>query len=446
MPTGWATMTSTDLPVTDYDVAITHLTKTATFVFRVRLQPASTRPIVTLGAAYERFSIAFQVTDATDHATAGSPRLIFGSDFGTALTKALRLLVANGLSMIPRPGTLVNFGAIVDSIIDSVEISQQQENTPDVFVITCSAKEQAGTSAYVSSESAPKLAISDEVPPWQMPADVVFDCQTTEGMTLGFAYTTTDLDGTKTYTVDDLRKNSIAKESKMVPVEDYAKSPFSSPPAFPKVNGTLKVSKAYLRGGGAIDLSSLQGVVNDKPIRINIEGSQLIFPEGTLSPVMLQVSPKLFKLPIPWYNKTKHPLNKTNGQLYYGYSRTAANKVAVNHSGQTIMIHKPLRYIEASASFTYRPEGFGVWLANRGYAEVDEKAADKLTPIVNDHGIMKEMWLDKKGKKSKEARIWRGFTMVKSSSAVEKLLKEFFPTNSDFKWASAGDKFGGKVK
>lgn len=438
-------MTSTTLPVTDYTSTVTDGVSSGTFTFRVRKQPASTRTIATLSASAERFILTFLATDITSYTAATNPMTTFGANFTAMLIKALRAMIVGGSSMIPAPGSAITFGAAVFSVVDTVDIAQTADKTTDTFLVTCNIKEATAATYAVTDDETPKVSRSDEIPPWQMPAEVTFESQTTDGMTLGFAYPVEDLDGKKTYDNESLRKKGLASGG-LVAVENYAQDPFASPPSFPKVNGTLRISKAFLRGGGAVDLSSLQGTVNDARIDLSIEGAILVFPEGTLSPTMMQVSPKLYKMPIPWLPKTKHPLNKTYGELFYGYSTTTANRVAVNRTGQIIVVNKPVRYIEVSAAFTFRPEGFAVWLANRGYTELDATAANGRRDITV-NGKTKEAWLTKDGKHSEDGkvRIWRGFTMVKASAAVKSLLKEFFPTSNDFKWATTKDNFGGKV-
>lgn len=438
-------MPSTTLPVVDYTATVTDGTNSGTFTFRVRKQPASTRTIATLSTSAERFILTFLVADITSYTATTNPLTTFGVNFTAMLIKALRTLIVGGASMIPAPGAQISFGSSSFSVVDTVDIAQTTDKTVDVFLVTCNIKEEAATTYAVSDDETPKSSRSDELPPWQMPAEVTFDSQTTDGMTLGFAYPVEDLDGKKTYSNETLRKKGLGSGG-LVAVENYAKDPFASPPSFPKVNGTLRVSKAFLRGGGSVDISALQGTVNASDISLSLEGAQFVFPEGTLSPTMLQVSPKLYKMPVPWLPKTKHPLGKTYGELFYGYSKTTANRIAVNRTGQIIVVNKPMRYLEVSAAFSFRPEGFAVWLANRGYRELDSASADGGKNIVDDKsGTLKEAWLTKAGKKTQNERIWRGFTMVKPSSSVESLLREFFPANNDFVWATTKDNFGGKV-
>jgi len=436
-------MTKTELPVVDYSVTVTDGAKSGTFIFRIRKQPSSTRTIAVLNTSYERYTLTFLVEDVTDYDATTNPLKTFDTALTTMIIKALRTLIVGGVSMIPVPGAQISFGSTSFSVVDTVDIAQTTDKTIDVFIVTCNIKET--TTSAVADDEVPKASRSDELPPWQMPAEVTFDSQTTEGMALGFAYPVEDLDGAQTYDNESLRKKGLASGG-MVAVENYAKDPFASPPSFSKVNGTLRISKSFLRGGGPVDLSSLQGTVNAEKIALSIEGAILVFPAGTLSPTMMQVSPKLYKMPIAWLPKTKHPLNKTYGELFYGYSGTTANKVAVNRTGQIIIVNKPMRYIEVSAAFTFRPEGFAVWLANRGYRELDSASADGGKNITDDKsGTLKEAWLTKEGKKTADDRIWRGFTMVKSSSSVDSLLKEFFPTSNDFTWATTKDNFGSKV-
>lgn len=438
-------MTGNALPVADYTVTVTNGSGSGTFTFRVRKQGSSTKALATLSSVFERYSLSFQVEDITDYGATTNPRTTFGTAFTNMLISALRSLVAGGTSMIPVPDALVNFGSSGYSYVDTVEISQLSEDIPDVFLVTCDVREATATTMTpVSTE--PQVNRTDEIPPWQMPADVSFDCQTTEGMTLGFAYPVSDLDGKKVYGDEDLRSAGYATSSKAVAVENYAKDPFASPPAFPKVNGTLRISKAFLRGGGVVDLSSLHGTVNDKSIAISVEGATFVFAGGTLSPTIFQISPKIYQQPIPWLPKTAHPLNKTYGELFYGYSRTTANRIAVNKTAETLLVYRQVRYIEVSAAFSFRPEGYAVWLANRGYAEVDTSSTDGLKTITDTRGVAKEMWLTKEGKKTTEERIWRGYTMVRQSDKVERLLLAFYPADDTFAWATASDNFGSAVR
>ena len=445
MPTGWTGMSDTDLPVVDYSIAVANGSDSGTFVFRVRRQPSSTRTFATLSTSYERYVLTFLVSDITNYDAATNPMTTFGTTmFTTMLIKALRSLIVGGTSMIPKPGDLVNYG--VATYVDTVDIAQTSDKEVDTFLITCNIKEAQSSSAQ-PDDDAPKLNKSEEIPPWQMPAELTFDSQTTEGMSLGFAYPVQDLYGDKQYSDADLRLLGISAGDKTVPVQNYAGDPFSSPPAFPKVNGTLKVTKSFLRGGGPVDLTGLHGTVNATPISMNVQGAILVFPAGTLSPASMSITPKLYKMPIPWLPKTKHPLNKTYGELFYGYSKTTANRVAVNRTGQIVLVNKPLRYIEVAASFTFRPEGFAVWLANRGYTELDSSAADGRKTITDDKGTVKEAWLTKTGKRALSEHLWRGFTMTKASASVVTLLNQFFASvgTEGFAWASTKDNFGQAV-
>lgn len=443
MSLNWATMTSVAQPVTDNTITVTNGALSAAFTFRTRRQPSSTRAFAKLGRYSDKFTLAFIVQDITSYTATGNPLTTFGTLFTEMLIKALRALVWDANSVIPAPGEYLSFGAADASIVESVDMAQMNDQASDTFLITCNLEEASYSTLSSEEEEVPKLNKSDELPPWQMPADVTFDSQTAEGMTLGYAYPTKDLDGTKTYSLDQLREFGLASSTAAKPVVNYADDPFQSPPAMPKVNGTLNVTKSYLRGNGAVNLSGLQGVVNDKTIGLSIVGAQLFFPAATLSPTMLKISPKLYKKPIPWFPKTKHPLSKTYGELFYGYSKTTANKIAINKTNDIIIVYEPLQYIEVSAAFAFRPEGFGVWIANRGYAEKDPREEDGLATITDGAGMMKESWLDASGKKTQTARLWRGFTNMLPSSSVETLLKQFFPEKrADFSWATVKDNFG----
>lgn len=441
-------MPSTTLPVVDYTATVTDGTNSGTFTFRVRKQPASTRTIATLSTSAERFILTFLVADVTNYTATTNPLTTFGVNFTAMLIKALRTLIVGGASMIPAPGAQISFGSSSFSIVDTVDIAQTADNTTDVFLVTCNIKEEAATTYAVSDDETPKSSRSDELPPWQMPADAVFDSQTTEGMTLGFAYPVEDLDGTQQYDSESLRQKGLGSGN-MVAVENYAKDPFASPPSFPKVTGTLRVTRSFLRldtADSSADFSLKEGVVNSEDLSVNIGGASLYFPKGTLSPASVSLTPKIYKMPVPWLPNTKHPLNKTYGELFYGYSKTTANRIAVNRTGQIIIVNKPMRYVEVSASFAYRPEGFAVWLANRGYRELDSASADGGKNITDDKsGTLKEAWLTKAGKKTQNERIWRGFTMVKPSSWVGELVEAFFASDDTFVWATTKDNYGGKV-
>lgn len=451
MPTGWTAMPDTDIPVVDYNITVADGSSSGTFTFRVRRQPSSTRTFATFTYTSERYTLAFLVTDLTNYNAGTNPMTTFGTTlFTTMLIKALRSLIWGGTSMIPKPGDPINYGAPV--YVDTVQIAQTSDKNNDTFLVTCDIKEASSSSSAISDDDLPKLNKSEELPPWQMPAELTFDSQTTDGMTLGFAYPAQDLDGSKQYSDVDLRSLGASTGDKTVAVQNYAGDPFSSPPAFPKVNGTLKVSRSFLRGGGPVDLSGLHGTVNASPISLNVQGSVLVFPAGTLSPSSMGIVPKLYKMSIPWYPKTKHPLNKTYGELFYGYTKTMANRIAVNRTSQIILVNKPLRYIEVTAAFSFRPEGFAVWLANRGYTELDPKAADGRKTIKDDNGMVKEAWLTNKGKRvsdtgTSSGKIWRGFTMVKPSASVVALLNQFFTEVglAGFAWATAKDNFGQAV-
>ena len=439
-------MPSTILPVVDYTVAVTDGTNSGTFTFRVMKQPASTRTIATLSTSSERFILTFLVADITSYTAMMNPRTTFGVNFTTMLIKALRGMIVGGASMIPAPGAQISFGATAFSIVDTVDIAQMIDKTVDVFLVTCNINET--TTSAVTDDHVPKAARSDELPPWQMPADANFDSQTTEGMTLGFAYPVEDLDGTQEYDSESLRQKGMGGE-RLVAVENYAKDPFASPPSFPKVTGTLRVTRSFLRlnmANSSADFSLKEGLVNSEDLSVNIGGASLYFPKGTLSPASVSLTPKIYKMPVPWLPKTKHPLNKTYGELFYGYSKTTANRIAVNRTGQIIIVNKPMRYVEVSASFAFRPEGFAVWLANRGYRELDSASADGGKNITDDKsGTLKEAWLTKAGKKTQDERIWRGFTMVKPSSWVGELVEAFFASDDTFVWATTKDNYGGKV-
>lgn len=441
-------MPSTTLPVVDYTATVTDGTNSGTFTFRVIKQPASTRTIATLSTSAERFILTFLVADITSYTATTNPLTTFGVNFTAMLIKALRSMIVAGTSMIPAPGAYISFGASTFSIVDTVDIAQTTDKTTDVFLVTCNIKEETAATYTTTDDEVPKSSRSDELPPWQMPADVNFDSQTTDGMTLGFAYPVEDLDGKQKYDSESLRQKGLSSGG-MVAVENYAKDPFASPPSFPKVTGTLRVTKSFLRldtADASADFSLKEGLVNSENLSVNLGGASLYFPKGTLSPASVSLTPKVYKMPIPWLPKTKHPLNKTYGELFYGYSTTTANRIAVNRTGQIIIVNKPMRYIEVSASFAFRPEGFAVWLANRGYKELDSAAADGEKNITDvKSGTLKEAWLTKVGKKTTDERIWRGFTMVKPSTWVGELIRAFFPTDNDFVWATAKDNFGGKV-
>lgn len=446
MPTGWATMTSTALPVADYTVPVTNGALTATFTYRVRRQPSSTRTMASLSTTFERFTLTFIVEDVTDYRTDTNPMTVFGSAFTTMAISALRKLLVDTNTMIPKPGSLVTYGAVRSSYVDIVDVAQNGEKTTDVFLVTCNIREMPSSSGAVESEESPKLNKSDDIPPWQMPAEARFEEQTTEGRTLGFAFKTEDLDGKLEYDAEALREKGITASTKKVPVENYANDPFASPPALPSVKGTLHVSKAFLRidiGDASADFSMKPGKVNGEDITVDIGGAVLFFPKGTLSPTGVGQFPKVYKLPVPWFNKTKHPLGKTYGELFYGYSGTTANRVAINKTGQTILVYKAVRYVEISATFAYSPEGFGIWIANRGYTELDPDSPDGRAAITDKKtNSVKESWLTKAGKKTSQERIYRGFTTVSSSSWVGELIAAFFPSDNSFNWATQADNFG----
>lgn len=437
-------MTSTTMPVTDYTVPITLGLNTASFVFRVSRQPAATRTIASFGQYYDKYTLTFIARDVTDYEASGNPRAKFGVALTEALLRALRVLCDTTGSIIPKPGSAVSFGAPNSSYVESIDIAQMTDKSVDAFLITCNLKEPASAGGSgLTDDDRPKLAKSDEIAPWDQPAEVSFDASTGEGMTLGFALPTTDLDGTKSYTQDSLRKLGAASSTSAIAVENYAGDPFASPPSLPKVNGTLRVSKGFLRADAKFDPSVLRGLVNRNDITISINGVRIFFAANTLSITSLNVNPRIYKKEVPWYPLTKHPLNKTYGELFYGYSRTVANKIAVNRTNNILVVQKPLRYLEIAGSFTYRMEGFGVWLANRGYAQKD---GAKLSPVV-ENGMVKEAWLDKTGKKTDSERIWRGYTTVQASDEVKTVLEAFFPTvtPAEIPWAGTSDGYGGTL-
>jgi hypothetical protein len=280
-----------------------------------------------------------------------------------------------------------------------------------------------------------------------MPADVVFDAQSSEGMTLGFAYPVGDVDGKVDQDVTSLRTLGLNWDGKMVAIENYANDPFSSPPSFLKTTGTLKVTKAFLRPDMDVsgsDFSLNAGKVNSEDISLDLAGAKFFFPVGTLTVSGIGAVPKVYKKQLPWFNKTKHPLDKTYGELFYGYSGKTANSVAVNKTGETILVACPMRYVEISATFLFRPEGFAVWLANRGYTELDSNT-DGGRKDITVNGKTKECWLSKAGTRSDDERIWRGFTMVVQSPAIKNLLSKLLKTGNDFDWATAQDGFGSVV-
>lgn len=440
-------MTSTTLPIFDYTVAVTNNGVTASFTFRVSKQPATTGQIISFGSSYDRHVMTFLVRDVTSYSGTNDPLTKFGTLFTTMLISALRKLIFETGSIIPKPGDSIVTGANYASVVDTVDISQAADKTTDVFVVTCHVKEPVNVNISVTDDETPKFAKLEDLPPWQEGAQLSFSSATTEGMTLGFAFPTIGLDSSKTYTNVQLRMAGLAKTDRAVPVVNTAGDPFSSPPSMPKVNGTLSVTRAYLKASGTIDLSSLQGVVNLEEILLNVLGAKLWFPTGTLSPTNLSITPKIYKAPIPWFPKTKHPLGKTYGDLFYGYSKMTANKVAVNRTSATIAVQKPIKYLEVNATFSFRPEGFGVWIANRGFAEKDASARDGLKSITDDNGVIKESWLDPAGKKTSDKKLWKGFTNFRSSTAVKTLLEAFLNTvPGDFSWATEKDNFGEKIK
>lgn len=450
LPTGWETMASTALPVTDYTVNIAVGSLTGTFTYRVRRQPASTRTIASLSTTFERFTLTFIVTDVTDYTATTNLMTVLGTSFTTAAIMALRNLISGGLTMIPKPGALIAFGG-ANSIVDTVDIAQMADKTTDVFLVTCNIKEIPTSSAYVASENSPRLNKSDDVPPWQMGTKAVFDTSESEGLTLGFAYPTDDLDGKKKYSASDLLTKGYAKDdATMAAVENYANDPFSSPPSLKTVVGSIILTRAFLReqlGNKPIDVFSLKaGKVNDEDIKIHVAGAVFAFPKGTISPSSICVSPEVYKMQIPWFNKTKHPLDKTYGELFYGYSGRAANNVAFNSTGQTIMVTKPLQYLDVKVSIAYRQNGFGVWIANRGYTELDSNDPTGRAVITDKKtNSVKEAWLTKAGKKTKDERIYRGFTTCQGSPWVTELLTYFFPKIEEIPWATTRNKYGNLV-
>lgn len=439
----WPTMPSVALPVVDYNTVITEGAASATFVFRVAKQPATAGMLLSIGSQYDTGKPTFIVKDVTNYTATPNPLSVFGTSFTTMLLRALRSLVMSTSTMIPKPGEYVTFGSASSSIVETVDITQLSEKTTDVFLVSCNVREPSVTTTQ--EDASPKVSRGDEVPPWQLPTDVHFETQTGDALTLGYAYQTQDLDGSKEYSDSELLRMGFASGAKRIAVTNYADDPFSSPPAFQKEVYVLRVTKSFLRGSGVATNVQVAGVVNDDDINVDVNGVMLRFPSGTLSPSSLNIVAKIYKKPIPWLPKTKHPLDKTYGELFFGYSKATANRIAVNKTSEIIVVHQPIKYLEMSASFVFRPEGFGVWIANRGYMEKNDSVPDKKVSITDvKTGTIKEAWLDANGKKTSTGKLWRGFTVVKPSTEVEKLLRLFFAQTADdtFSWATAADNYG----
>jgi len=448
LPSGWTAMTDgASLPVYDNTIEVNDGATTASFDFRTHRNAAGTHQIAKLGQSADKFTFPFIVEDVTNYGATGNPRDTFGKNFDNMLIKALRALVGSTLSPIPAPGEYISYGASNSSIVESVDISQLAERTTDTFKIVSNIVETVSTSSSISDS--PKTSKSDELAPWQFPAEFSFDVQVSDGLTFGYAYPVTDLDGKKTYSQAELRHFGLAKGTKLIAIENYAGDPFSSPPPMPKMNGTLRFSKSFLRGTKTIINSSYGGLVNSKDITVCIGGGKIFFPKATLAVASVGITPKIWNRTIQWLPRTKHPLGKTYGELFNGYSGQSANKIAVNKTDQIISVKKPVRYIEATASFQFRPEGFAVWLANRGYEAFDFVSNEDHTivkeSIPDDNGSMKEVWLDGKGFQTKSERRWRGFTNYVPSDEVGKLVTEFTLDDNTIRWATANDGYDGTL-
>ena len=435
------------LPVYDNTIEVNDGATTASFDFRTHRNAAGTHQIAKLGQSADKFTFPFIVEDVTNYGATGNPRDTFGKNFDNMLIKALRKLVVSS-SVIPAPGEYISYGASNNSIVESVDISQLAERTTDTFKIVSNIVETVSTSSSISDS--PKTSKLDELAPWQFPAEFSFETQVSDGLTLGYAYPVTDLNGKKTYSQEELRHFGLAKGTKLVAVENYAGDPFSSPPPMPKMNGTLRFSKSFLRGTKTIINSSYGGLVNSADISICVGGGKIFFPKATLAVATVGVTPKVWNKTIQWLPRTKHPLGKTYGELFNGYSGQSGNKVAVNKTDQIISVKKPVRYIEATASFQFRPEGFAVWLANRGYEAIvttyeDEEPTISKEPVYGDNGSMKEMWLDGSGMETESERRWRGFTNYVPSEKVNKLVASFALDDDTIRWATANDGYGGTL-
>jgi len=435
LPTDWVEMPETTLQSSKH--------KIGKFTFIVSQQPVNTRPILTLTKGYDTVGLVYLVRDVTEHSTPPSI-----SD----IIKALRALVAAG-NPIPKPGDTIDTGnSYRQSVVDNVQISQRQEEVGNLFEVICNVREPDIITQSLQTTDSPRLAQSMDVPPWQEPTQVRFEMQSAEGLTFGLAYKTNDFDTEHDQpTIEQLRESGLASSDKLFPVANTAGDPFRSPPPFPKIAGSLHLEKGFLRGAAnAFEQANLM-TINDEDITIVINGVKLFYPLGTLALTALIITPKLYKQPIPWYPKTKHPLNKTYGELFYGYSGATSNRIAYNATNEIILAHNPMCYIQVSASFSFKPEGYGVWIANQSYLQKVDKAVDKsgTTGIVDvKTQALKEGWLDKGGKLTAEKKLWLGFTMYRSGKGVNNVLSSFFTTTeqNEFFWASKSNNFGKPLK
>lgn len=435
LPTDWVEMPKTTLPSSKHTVG--------NFTFIVSEQPVNTRPILTLTKGYDTVGLVYLVRDVTEHSTPPSI---------SAIIQALRALVAAG-NPIPKPGDTIDTGnSYGRSVVDNVQISQRQEEVGNLFEVICNIREPDIITQSLQTTDSPTVAQSTDLPPWQEPTQVRFEVQSAEGLTFGLAYKTNNFDAEREQpTIEQLRKNGLATSGKLVPVANTAGDPFRSPPPFPKIAGSLHLEKGFLKDDAKafekIDLMT----INDEDITIFINGVKLFYPLGTLAMTALVITPKLYKQPIPWYPKTKHPLKKTYGELFYGYSGPITNRIAYNATNEIILVHNPMYYIQVSASFTFKPEGYGVWIANQSYLQKVDKTVDKsgTTGIIDvKTQALKEGWLDKEGKLTAEKKLWLGFTMYRSGTDVCNVLSSFFTTTEmqEFFWASDSNNFGKPLK
>ena len=443
LPLGWDNPTGTAMPGAAHNVSVTVGGSTVTFNFHVFKQMSSSRELITLTLEHESYGLSFLIRDITSYSGNSNPRDTLGDNYTTGLIMALRQLVMGGAAGIPKPGDQITYGSGRSSIVDSVTIGQLSEKTVDAFEVRCSFKKPDSVTLSGNNDNRPKTARTDEVPPWQEPATIRFEAHIREGHTFGYAYKTEDIEERPFSDMVSLRKKGISTGDKLQLVANTAGDPFRSPPLFPKTSGVLHIEAAFLKDEGDINITT--GVVNRTEIEVKMKGARLSFPAGTLALSSFGVTPQLYKMPIPWYTKTKHPLNKTYGELFYGYSGQVSNKVALNGMGSTIIVHKPMYYLRMTAALEYRPEGFGVWIANRGYEEKkDGKLKAIIDPATQSH---KESWLDKDGAKTTDKKIWRGYTMHKSTDDIQRMLNKFFTTSDvvNISWATTKDNYGKKV-
>ena len=457
LPTGWDTTASTSsMPVTTKIVSLDMevsggTTKTGVFTFDVRKQPSSTSSLLRVGIENDTIYFRYLITDKTDYdsTAATNPRLAFGDNFTEYFVMALKSL-ADGDPII-KVGDPYDIGALVPSIVEYVEFSMVDEKTPDVYLAICAVKEIPTAPGFIERfETNPKSSRIEDVPPWMLPAEVTLSTSEGEGLTFGFAYPTTDIDTTQTGSLREMLRKSIATSNRTVLIENTAGEPFASPPALPTIMSTLNVSRAFLRADAAsVNISNdTIGTLNESDITINVGGAKVVFPAASLLVTNFAITPKIYNLQIDWLPSTKHPLGKTYGEMYYDYAGVTGSSIVVNRTGEKIVVQKPVKYIEVSASFTYKPNGFGVWIANRGYYQKGDDG--KLEPGTDANRRMKERWLNKAGKfisdKDISSKLWRGYTTYTSGSGAQQLLTQILKeTTTSISWAGKNDVWGGRL-